>query len=95
MKNYNIKKGDLVKGIIKKGIDFITIDYPLKVWSKYSSDGIIVEIPKDFFSLYITPWTSEYQSLSIITVCGLLPDKRYYYFDNWILLKKRMVKMNI
>lgn len=95
MKNYNIKKGDLVKGIIKRGIDFITIDYPLKVWSKYLSDGIIVEVPKDFFSLYITPWTGENQSLSIITACGLLPDKRYYYFDNWILLKKRMVKMNI
>lgn len=95
MRNDKIKKGDLVKGIISRGVDeLITIDTPLKVWSKIDYDGIIVEIPKGFVSKHINPWLGEQQAESIIRECNLSPDKLYYYFNKWVKINRKE-KMNI
>lgn len=96
MKNDRIKKGDLVKGIINYCGTNITIEPLLKVWSKLPSyGGIIVEIPDEFRSPYIIPWKGKCQSEFFMREGNLSPDKFYYYFDSWIVIRNKKGKMKI
>lgn len=94
MKNDFVKKGDWVIGIIERFFIRYVIDRPLKVCAKLY-DGIIVEIPDGFSPPYIVPWKGSCQIKSLLRECNLSPDRFYYFFDNWKVIRSKKEKMKI